>query len=322
MTDMWPGSTFPLGATPASGGTGFAVASEVADTVVLCLFDTHGRETQLPLPGYDAGVWHGFVPDVGPGRRYGYRVHGPYDPSRGSRCNPAKLLLDPYAKAIIGGVAWDDSFDTTGTGNSLDLSNPTCLWDVGQPDSYDVGRFPPEWSEWNGKYRDTVRDFWRSQDGQVATRVTGSPDLYGWSRRRPATINLITSRDGFTLRDLVSYGTRHNQANGEANRDGTDDNRSWGTAGWKAPATTRPSSPCGRGSPAPCWPPWGCPAACRCWLAVTSSAAPDLDQRERPLLDDDLLILANAWWERTTAVTASDPVTVGPRSLTVLCARR
>jgi isoamylase len=481
MTEMWPGSAFPLGATPSLGGTGFAVVSEVADAVVLCLFDRHGRERQLPLPEYDAGVWHGFVPEVGPGQRYGYRVHGPYDPSRGLRCNPAKLLLDPYAKAISGGVAWDDRlagdnqqdsapfaprsivvdpafdwgddrppgtrladsviyethvkgitaahpdvppelrgtyaglahpavlehlvglgvtavellpvqrsvtngtlaargltnywgydpigyfapheaysaagragrpggevaefqamvralhaaglevlldvvynhtaegnehgptlchrgldnpgyyrlvprdlahyFDTTGTGNSLDLSDPPCLrmvldslrywatvmhvdgfrfdlaatlarqeegrfdrlsaffdlvtqdpivsqvkliaepWDVGQPDSYDVGRFPPEWSEWNGKYRDTVRDFWRSQDGQlgqVATRVAGSPDLYGWSRRRPAaSINLITSHDGFTLRDLVSYEAKHNQANGEDNRDGTDDHRSW-----------------------------------------------------------------------------------------------
>jgi glycogen operon protein len=103
---MWPGSAFPLGATPSLGGTGFAVASEVADEVVLCLLDSHGRETQLPLPEYDAGVWHGFVP----GQRYGYRVHGPYDPSRGLRCNPAKLLLDPYAKAIVGGVARDDSF--------------------------------------------------------------------------------------------------------------------------------------------------------------------------------------------------------------------
>jgi glycogen operon protein len=109
MTEMWPGSAFPLGATPSHGGTGFAVASEVADAVILCLFDSHGREAQLPLPEYDAGVWHGFVPEVGPGQRYGYRVQGPYDPSRGLRCNPAKLLLDPYAKAIIGGVAWHDS---------------------------------------------------------------------------------------------------------------------------------------------------------------------------------------------------------------------
>ena len=110
MTEMWPGSAFPLGATLSLGGTGFAVASEVADAVVLCLFDSHGRETQLALPEYDAGVWHGFVPGVGPGQRYGYRVHGPYDRSRGLRCNPAKLLLDPYAKAIMGGVDWDDSF--------------------------------------------------------------------------------------------------------------------------------------------------------------------------------------------------------------------
>jgi isoamylase len=104
-------------------------------------------------------------------------------------------------------------------------------WDVGQPDSYDVGRFPPGWSEWNGRYRDTMRDFWRRQGGLVgefATRFSGSSDLYGGSRRRPtASVNLITVHDGFTLRDLVSYDAKHNEANGEANRDGTDDNRSW-----------------------------------------------------------------------------------------------
>jgi glycogen operon protein len=384
-------------------------------------------------------------------------------------------------------------FDTTGTGNSLDLSNPACLrmvldslrywatvmgvdgfrfdlattlgreeegrfdrlssffdvvtqdpvvsqvkliaepWDVGQPDSYDVGRFPPEWSEWNGRYRDTVRDFWRSQDGllgQVATRVSGSPDLYGWSRRRPAaSINFLTSHDGFTLRDLVSYDTKHNQANGEANRDGTDDNRSWNCGvegssddpaivalrarqsrallatlmlsrgvpmlcggdelgrtqggnnnaycqdnaiswydwsavdrdllaftrrllalrharpvlrrrnfataqdlGWYTPAGT----PMTEGD-------WRWPGARTVAVHLDGAAAPDLDQRGRPLLDDDLLILVNAWWEpvafslpdvghpadwqveldtydpqRTTAATAGDPVTVGPRSLTVL----
>ena len=104
-------------------------------------------------------------------------------------------------------------------------------WDVGQPDSYDVGRFPPGWSEWNGRYRDTMRDFWRRQGGLVgefATRFSGSSDLYGGSRRRPpASVNLICVHDGFTLRDLVSYDDKHNEANGEANRDGTDDNRSW-----------------------------------------------------------------------------------------------
>ena len=104
-------------------------------------------------------------------------------------------------------------------------------WDVGQADSYDIGRFPPLWSEWNGRYRDIVRDFWRRRDGllgEFATRFRGSSDLYGGSRRRPtASVNLVTVHDGFTLRDLVSYDSKHNEANGEDNRDGTDDNRSW-----------------------------------------------------------------------------------------------
>ena len=99
-------------------------------------------------------------------------------------------------------------------------------WDVGQVDSYDLGRFPALWSEWNGRYRDTMRDFWRGSDGQLAefaTRFTGSADLFGGSRRRPsASVNLITVHDGFTLRDLVSYDQKHNEANGEDNRDGTD----------------------------------------------------------------------------------------------------
>ncbi len=104
-------------------------------------------------------------------------------------------------------------------------------WDVGQLDSYDLGGFPPGWREWNGKYRDCMRDFWRSHQvgiGEFATRLCGSADLYGRTRRRPtASVNLITVHDGFTLRDLVSYDGKHNEANGEANRDGTDDNRSW-----------------------------------------------------------------------------------------------
>jgi glycogen operon protein len=105
-------------------------------------------------------------------------------------------------------------------------------WDVGQMDSYDVGRFPPLWREWNGKYRDAMRDFWRSHPigiGEFATRFCGSADLYGGAgRRRPtASVNLFTVHDGFTLADLVSYNDKHNEANGENNRDGTDDNRSW-----------------------------------------------------------------------------------------------
>jgi glycogen operon protein len=483
-----PGREFPLGATPRAGGTNFAVTSGVADGVLLCLFDEAGLETRIPLEDYDAGVWHAFVPGVGPGQPYGYRATGPYDPARGVRCNPAKLLIDPYARAIAGRVhfgpevlgyagddpdlasdldsarsvprslvvdpafAWGDrprpwhryadtviyevhvkgftmthpdippelrgtyaglgheaalahlvdlgitavellpvhqnvpesflpgrgltnywgyntigyfaphdgysaavrtgrpggqvaefkamvdalhgaglevildvvfnhtaeadhlgptlSFrgldnpayyhlvagdlrhyvDTTGCGNTVNAGDPTALrlimdslrywlaemrvdgfrfdlaaslareeggfeqvsaffdlvaqdplvcqaklfaepWDVGQTDSYALGRFPPLWREWNGKYRDTMRDFWRSHDGLIgefANRFTGSADLFASPGRRPtASVNMITVHDGFTLSDLVSYDRKHNEANGEANRDGTDDNRSW-----------------------------------------------------------------------------------------------
>jgi glycogen operon protein len=486
--EVWPGRPYPLGAAPGPDGTNFAVASGIAEGVTLCVFDETGAEQGLPLQEQDAGIWHGFVPGVGPGQRYGYRVFGPYQPGVGLRCNPNKLLLDPYAKAIVGEVDWGeeilgyvpgdpDSFstadsgphvprglvigddfdwgadappavpysdtiiyethvkgftqlhpgvpeslrgtyaglasqaalehltslgitavellpihhhaddgllrsrgldnywgystlgffaphagysaevragrpggevaefkamvrslhavglevildvvfnhtvegnhlgptlsfrgfdnpayyrlvsgnpryyyDTTGTGNSPNVDDPTCLrlmmdslrywvtemhvdgfrfdlavalarehggfdrvaaffdlvsqdpvvsrvkliaepWDVGQPDSYDVGLFPALWSEWNGRYRDTVRDFWRGLAGtlpDLATRLTGSADLYGPSRRRPnASINFVTSHDGLTMRDLVSYERKHNEANGESNNDGSDDNRSW-----------------------------------------------------------------------------------------------
>ena len=486
--EVWPGRPHQLGATASADGTNFAVFSGVADGVTLCLVDESGRETQLPLVERDAGVWHGFVPGVRPGQRYGYRVSGPYDPGHGLRCNPLKLLLDPYARAVHGEVKWGDAvlgyapdqpdamsqldsgasmvlgivsddafdwggdaapeipysdtviyethvkgfsqlhpdvpqelrgtyaglasppsldhlnklgitavellpvqhhlddaylrarhldnywgymtlgffaphagysaevragrpegqirefksmvkslhaaglevildvvfnhtaegnhlgptlslrgfdnqayyhlvpedpryyFDTTATGNSPNTDSPIWLrlmmdslrywtnemhvdgfrfdlavalarhdgsfdrlsaffdlvaqdpavsrvkliaepWDVGQPDSYDVGRFPALWSEWNGRYRDTTRDFWRGTDGtlpQMATRLAGSADLYGPSDRRPnASINFVTSHDGFTLRDLVSYNVKHNEANGNSNADGTDDNRSW-----------------------------------------------------------------------------------------------
>src|SRR5580658_590366 len=489
VADALPGQPAPLGATLRDGGINFAVATSVAEGVEVCLFDEADQETRIPLPGYDAGVWHGFVPGAGPGQAYGYRVHGPWDPARGLRCNPAKLLLDPYARAVRGEVSfgpevfdydqdqpgapssldsaghvpfglvadgtfdWGDDakprtgyadtiiyeahvkgltmrhpdvpaelrgsyaglghetvidyltglgvtavellpvhqyvpeefllkrgltnywgynsigyfaphqgysaavragqpggqvaefkamvralhraglevildvvfnhtteagpggptlcfrgldnqayyrldpadpsryYDTTGTGNSLNAGNPVTLrlimdslrywltemhvdgfrfdlaatlarqeggfspmsaffdlvaqdpvvsqakliaepWDVGQMDSYDLGQFPVLWHEWNGRYRDSMRDFWRSQKsggiGEFATRFAGSSDLYGKGGRTPsASVNLVTVHDGFTLRDLVSYDTKHNQANGEANRDGTSDNRSW-----------------------------------------------------------------------------------------------
>ena len=100
--DIWPGAPYPLGATYDGGGTNFALFSEVAERVELCLFDDAGAERRVELPERDGLIWHGYLPRVGPGQRYGYRVHGPYDPAAGLRCNPAKLLLDPYAKAIDG----------------------------------------------------------------------------------------------------------------------------------------------------------------------------------------------------------------------------
>jgi glycogen operon protein len=460
------------------------VFSQVAEGVELCLFDDEGSERRLALDEVDAYQWHAYLPGVGPGQRYGYRVHGPWDPGRGLRCNPAKLLLDPYARAVEGEVRWhpacfsydfddpearndEDSgpyvprsaihnpffdwghdrppdrplaetviyevhvkgftqshpgipeairgtyaglahpaaveylaslnitavellpvhqfvhdshlldrglrnywgynsigffaphngyaasgqrgeqvqefkhmvrtlheagievildvvynhtaegnhlgptlsfkgldnaayyrlvpedpayyFDTTGTGNSLNVSHPHALqlimdslrywvtemhvdgfrfdlaatlarqfyevdrlsaffdlveqdpvvgrvkliaepWDIGDG-GYQVGNFPPQWSEWNGRYRDTVRDFWRGEPaavGELASRLTGSSDLYQSDTRRPvASVNFVTAHDGFTLTDLVSYNEKHNEANGEDNADGEDHNRSW-----------------------------------------------------------------------------------------------
>ncbi|MQA16615.1 MAG: glycogen debranching protein GlgX [Pseudonocardiaceae bacterium] len=484
----WPGSAYPLGASYDGAGTNFALFSDVAERVELCLFDDDGTETSFRLPEVDGGVWHGYLPNVGTAQHYGYRVHGPHNPAAGLRCNPAKLLIDPYAKAISAPVDWDESLfsyrfgspkkrndddsaphaprsvvvspffdwaddrhprtpyhetviyeahvrgltithpdipeelrgtysglahpvmidhlnrlgvtavelmpvhqsvsehhlvergltnywgyntvaflaphtgyattgtigpragevvtqfkamvrelhaagievildvvynhtaegdhrgptlslrgidnaayyrladgkpryymDYTGTGNSLNVRDPHTLqlimdslrywvtdmhvdgfrfdlastlarefydvdrlstffdlvqqdpvisrvkliaepWDVG-PGGYQVGNFPPLWTEWNGKYRDTVRDFWRGEPGtlgEFGSRLTGSSDLYQDDGRRPhASINFVTAHDGFTLNDLVSYNEKHNEGNGEGNADGADDNRSW-----------------------------------------------------------------------------------------------
>lgn len=481
---VWPGSAYPLGATFDGNGTNFALFSECAEKVELCLFDENGEETRVELIDVDAFVWHAYLPSVQPGQRYGYRVHGPYDPENGQRFNPNKLLLDPYAKAVDGQIEWDQSVfsytfgdpdstndddsaaammkgvvvnpyfdwqgdrqpktpyaesviyeahvkgltmthpdipedirgtysaiahpvviehlkkigvtalelmpvhqfvndstlqekdlsnywgyntiaffapqntysaaggvgqqvqefkamvralhaagievildvvynhtaegnhmgptlsmrgidnlayyrledddkryytDYTGTGNSLNVGNPHTLqlimdslrywvlemhvdgfrfdlastlarefydvdrlsaffelvqqdpivsqvkliaepWDIG-PGGYQVGNFPPQWTEWNGKYRDTVRDFWRGEPstlGEFALRLTGSADLYEQDGRWPvASINFVTAHDGFTLRDLVSYNEKHNEANGEDNNDGESHNRSY-----------------------------------------------------------------------------------------------
>jgi len=478
-----PATTPALGAQYDGKGATFALFSSVADAVELCLFDASDAETRWNLQQGDGCVWQGYLPDARPGQRYGFRVHGPWDPASGSRCNPAKLLLDPYARAIAGAVHWhpavyghvaddpnrpddqdsapyvprsilvagefdwgederptraladsiiyevhvrgftklhpdvpeslrgtyagvahpaavahlkrlgvtavellpvhtfaNDAFlverglcnywgyqsigyfaphnayssagdeggqvdefrrmvrdlhqaglevildvvfnhtaegseygptlcfrgidnaayyrladdrshyvDDTGCGNTVDLQQPAALrlvmdslrcwaqemhvdgfrfdlaaalgraatdfdphsafleavaqdpvlaqvkliaepWDTGWG-GYDLGQFPAGWSEWNGRFRDTVRDFWRSTAGTLpdfATRISGSRDLFGHGGRRPtASVNIVTVHDGFTLGDLVSYNAKHNEANGEDNRDGSDDNRSW-----------------------------------------------------------------------------------------------
>jgi isoamylase len=485
---VWPGNPFPLGPTWDREGTNFSLFSENAERVQLCLFDEDDNEECVEVVERTAFNWHCYLPDVGPGQRYGYRVFGPYEPESGHRFNSNKLLIDPYAKAIDGEVRWeegstlpyipddsdtadlepdddDDSdampkglvvspefdwegdqlprrpwnetviyethvkgftklhpevredlrgtygglaspaalkylkdlgvtavellpvhhnadehflsdkglsnywgyssigflaphsdyaatgssgeqvhefkgmvkalhqagievildvvynhtaegnhlgpmlsfkgidnatyyrlmpddprfyMDFTGTGNSLNPVHPSVLrlimdslrywviechvdgfrfdlasalarelydvdrlsaffdtihqdpvlsqakliaepWDVG-PGGYQVGNFPVLWTEWNGIYRDAMRDFWRGNAsiGDFARRLTGSSDLYADDGRQPAaSINFVTSHDGFTLADLVSYDHKHNEANLEDNRDGTDDNRSW-----------------------------------------------------------------------------------------------
>ena len=123
---IWPGSPYPLGATFDGVGTNFSLFSEVAERVELCLFDEQDQETRIDLPEMTALCWHGYVPDVQPGQRYGYRVHGPWAPDQGHWCNPAKLLLDPYAKALDGAWDWNEAMfpyhfgDPEGSRNDLD----------------------------------------------------------------------------------------------------------------------------------------------------------------------------------------------------------
>jgi glycogen operon protein len=120
---VWPGSAYPLGASYDGSGTNFALFSEVAERVELCLFDADGTETRVDLPEMDGFVWHAFLPGVEPGQRYGYRVHGPYDPKQGQRCNPSKLLIDPYAKAIDGRIDWHPSLFSYDLGHPDDFNS-------------------------------------------------------------------------------------------------------------------------------------------------------------------------------------------------------
>src|ERR1700752_3210770 len=145
--EIWRGKAYPLGATYDGSGTNFAVFSEAAEKVELCLFDADGAEARATLPEVDGFVWHCFIPNIEPGQRYGYRVYGPYDPAAGQRCNPNKLLIDPYAKAINGPFEWNQSLfgynfgdpdsrndedSAVGTPKAVVIS-PYFDWGVGRP---------------------------------------------------------------------------------------------------------------------------------------------------------------------------------------------
>jgi len=257
-------------------------------------------------------------------------------------------------------------------------------WDVGQLDSYDLGRFPAMWREWNGKYRDTMRNFWRSHPvgiGEFADRFSGSADLYATVGRRPtASVNFITVHDGFTLRDLVSYDHKDNEANGEDNRDGTSDNGSycqdneitwldWADADQDRLDFTRRLIAFRRAHPVfrrrrflagaeaaelrwftPAGAPmddgdWADPSALAIAVYLDGSDDPDRAEDGALMLDDDFLVMVNAWWEplgftlpatrpgaqwqaeidthdpaaaaAAAARHAGDQVTVGPRAVAV-----
>ncbi len=154
--NIWPGKPYPLGATYDGSGVNFAIFSEVATGVDLCLIGERGRETRIPLTEVDAHVWHGYLPQCQPGQRYGFRVHGPYDPARGHRCNPSKLLLDPYAKAFDGQVDGDQSlysydFDDHESVNEADSLGHSMLSVVCNP-FFDWGHDRPPRHE----YHDSV----------------------------------------------------------------------------------------------------------------------------------------------------------------------
>jgi glycogen operon protein len=149
-------------------------------------------------------------------------------------------------------------------------------WDLAGG-GYRVGGFPPGWAEWNGKFRDTARRYWKGEPGHItelATRITGSADMLAHAGRRPsASVNLVTAHDGFTLHDLVSYNEKHNEANGEDNRDGINENDSW-NCGVEGPTDDPRSTRCAPGRSATCWPRCSSPRACRsCWRATSSATA-------------------------------------------------
>lgn len=231
MTQLAIGKPTPLGAHYDGQGVNFTLFSAHAERVELCVFDANGQEHRYDLPGHSGDIWHGYLPDARPGLRYGYRVHGPWQPAEGHRFNPAKLLIDPCARQIDG--EFKDNPLLHAGHNEPDYRDnasiaPKCVVVVDHYDWEDDA--PPLFAEWNDHFRDAARRFWLHYDlplGAFAGRFAASSDVFKRNGRLPsAAINLVTAHDGFTLRDCVCFNHKHNEANGEENRDGTNNNYS------------------------------------------------------------------------------------------------
>ena len=208
--ETWPGEPFPLGATYDGFGTNFSLFSEVADAVTLCLFDDEGNEEQIELTEVDAYCWHEYLPSVGPGQRYGYRVHGPWEPSEGLRCNPNKLLLDPYAKAVTGTVDWGEAvfgyrWDDHSARNDLDSAGHVPFGVVHSP-FFDWGDDRPL----HIPLHETV-----IYEAHVKGLTARHPDVPEWERgtyrglSHPAVIDHLTSLGVTTLELLPIHQFIH-----------------------------------------------------------------------------------------------------------------
>ncbi len=223
------GQSFPLGATVQPSGVNFCVFSRQATRIELLLFDCAAAAKPAQVIDLDPRIhrtyhyWHAFVPGIGAGQVYAYRAFGPFDPGQGLRFDPSKVLPDPYGRAVVVPEAYS-RWKASQYGQSDASAMKSVVVD---PGAYDwEGDAPPRRS-----YASTVIYFVKGDRGTVrmlAQRVLGSLDIFGHRQREPEqSLNFVTCHDGFMLNDLASYNYKHNEANGEANRDGVDNNLSW-----------------------------------------------------------------------------------------------
>ena len=214
--DVWPGKPYPLGATFDGSGVNFAIFSEAANRVELCLIDDDLHEIRIELTEVDGSVWHAYLPTVQPGQRYGYRVHGPYDPSRGQRCNPAKLLLDPYAKAIDGMIDGDESlysyrFADPSAFNDARLARAHHVLGGGQP-VLRLGPRPPAAAR--VPQLDHLRDARQGPDHDASGHPAGHPRLVR-RRRTPGDHRPPEGSRGHRGRTAARAPVRQRQPPGE-----------------------------------------------------------------------------------------------------------